>query len=53
MTYEEFKAVVEANAMNDEWLFGDGWHLIQTYPEYADRISLEHIQKLFVIEAQE
>ena len=53
ITYEQFKAIIEANAMNNDWLFGEGWELIHQYPEYADRISIEHIQKSFDKEVQE
>ena len=47
MTFEEFKALAEANANNDEWLFGEGWELIHQYPEYSDRIIVESLEKTF------
>lgn len=53
ITYEEFKQIIEANAMNNDWLFGEGWQLIQEHPEYSDRIAAEHLRKAFVKEVVE
>jgi len=47
MTYQEFKQVAEANALNDEWLFGEGWELIRAYPEYSDQLIAETLSKSF------
>jgi len=41
LTFEEFKALAESNAKNDDWLFGEGWDIIRSYPEYCDRILVE------------
>jgi len=41
LTFEEFKQLAEQNAKNDDWLFGEGWHIIRSYPEYCDRILVE------------
>ena len=41
LTFEEFKALAESNAKNDEWLFGEGWDIIRSYPEYCDRLTAE------------
>jgi hypothetical protein len=41
LTFEQFKELAESNAQNDEWLFGEGWDIIRSYPEYCDRMIVE------------
>jgi hypothetical protein len=54
MSYEEFKQLAEANAQNDQWLFAEGYNLMQQYPEYCDRLVAENlIQSLSKVEAAE
>jgi len=47
LTFEEFKQLAEDNANNNDWLFGEGWDLIQQYPEYSDRLIVESLAKTF------
>lgn len=47
LTFEEFKALAEKNAHDDQWLFGEGWDLIHQYPEYSDRMIVESLAKTF------
>lgn len=47
LTYEEFVALAENNAHNDQWLFGEGWEMVHEYPEYSDRYILQSLAKTF------
>lgn len=42
MTYEEFKHMVETNAIDDTWFFSHGWDLVKQYPEYSNRLVVEN-----------
>ncbi len=54
ISYQEFKQLAEANAQNDQWLFAEGYNLMQQYPEYCDRLIAENlIQSLSKVEVAE
>jgi len=45
LTFEEFRALAEKNSHDDQWLFGEGWDIIRSYPEYCDRLTQEAFRK--------
>lgn len=45
MTYQEFRQLAEANALDDHWLFGEGWDIMCAHPEFCDQMIVEQMLK--------
>ncbi len=43
LSFEEFKQLAETHSHDDLWFFGEGYNLMQQYPEYCDRLIAENL----------
>ena len=54
LTYEEFVSLYEANYQDQNWFFGEFYHIQEKYPEYVDLyIATNLLSKIKVQEVSE